>query len=130
MQKIVTSIRVFFVYAFLLGLIYPLFIMGISQVIFPHQANGSLRKSNDKVIGSTLIAQEFTSLKYFHSRFSAINYNAASSGGSNLAPSNKKLIELTKGHIAQLKSENEWSANLSLPADMILNSASGLDRST
>jgi len=127
MQKIVTSIRVFFVYAVLLGLIYPLFIMGISQVIFPHQANGSLRKSNDKIIGSTLIAQEFTSPRYFHSRFSAINYNAVSSGGSNLAPSNKKLIELTKDHITQVKLENDWSTNLLLPADMVLNSASGLD---
>lgn len=127
MQKIVTSIRVFFVYAVLLGLIYPLFIMGVSQVMFPHQANGSLHKSNDKIIGSTLIAQEFTSPKYFHSRFSAINYNAASSGGSNLAPSNKKLIELTKDHITQVKLENEWPASLLLPADMTLNSASGLD---
>ena len=127
MQKLLTSLRVFITYAVLLGLIYPLFIMGVGHVMFPHKANGSLLMRNDKVIGSTLIAQEFTSPKYFHSRFSAIDYNAASSGGSDLAPSSKKLIDLTKDHIRQIRLENGLSANLQLPADIVLNSASGLD---
>lgn len=127
MQKIVTSFRVFIAYAILLGLIYPFFIMGIGHIIFPYQANGSLLERHGKIIGSTLIAQEFTSNKYFHSRFSSINYNAASSGGSNLAPSSKKLIELTKEQIKKAKLENELSVNIQLPADMVLDSASGLD---
>jgi K+-transporting ATPase ATPase C chain len=127
MQKLATSLRVFIAYAVLLGLIYPLFIMGIGHVIFPHQASGSLLMRNDRVIGSTLIAQEFTSPKYFHSRFSAVNYNAVASGGSDLAPSNKKLIDLTKEHIQQIRLENGLSPSLQLPADIALNSASGLD---
>ncbi|CAL7960577.1 K(+) transporting P-type ATPase subunit KdpC [Gammaproteobacteria bacterium] len=127
MQKLVISLRVFITCAVLLGLIYPLFIMGIGHVIFPHKANGSLLMRNDKVIGSTLIAQEFTSPKYFHSRFSAINYNATSFGGSNLAPSSKKLIDLAKGRIQQIRLENGLAANSQLPADIVLDSASGLD---
>ena len=127
MQKIVASFRVFFIYAILLGLVYPFFIMAVGYIIFPHQANGSLIKRNGKNIGSTLIAQEFTSPGYFHSRFSSINYDAANSGGSNLAPSSKKLIAVTKEYIRKIKTENEFPSNLSLPADMVLDSASGLD---
>jgi len=127
MQKLITSFRVFIICTILFGLIYSLLMAGIGQIIFPHQANGSLLMRNDKVIGSTLIAQEFTSPKYFHSRFSAINYNAASSGGSNLAPSSKKLIDLTKDHIQQIRLENGLSTDLQLPADIALSSASGLD---
>ncbi|MEI8054720.1 MAG: K(+)-transporting ATPase subunit C [bacterium] len=117
MQKLAISLRVFIAYAVLFGLVYPFFIMGIGCVIFPHRANGSLLVLNDKIIGSTLIAQEFASPKYFHSRFSAIN----------LEPSSKKLLDLAKERIQQIRLENELSANSRLPADMVLDSASGLD---
>ena len=127
MQKLITSLRVFIVFTVLLGLIYPLFIMGISNVIFPYQAGGSLIKRHDQVVGSTLIAQEFASHKYFQSRFSAVNYDAANSGASNLAPSSRKLIEQTEAHIKHVMVENEFSENHRLPADMVLESSSGLD---
>ncbi len=128
MQKLITSCRAFLVFALFLGLIYPLFIMGIGQVIFPVKANGSLLKNHDNtIIGSKLIAQEFTAHKYFHSRFSAINYNAADSGASNLSISNAKLYKQTKKHINHIRLENDFPDDMKLPADMVLESASGLD---
>ena len=127
MQKLITSIRVFFGFAILLGLGYPLFIVVISNAIFPYQANGSLLEHNDKTIGSALIAQEFTSHKYFHSRFSAVNYDARNSGGSNLAASNEKLYKQTEKYINHVRIENDFKADLKIPADMVLSSASGLD---
>ena len=111
--------RIFAVFAVLFGMIYPLFIMGISHIIFSYQANGSLIKHNNKIIGSKLIAQEFTSPKYFHGRFSLANYN--------LAQSSKKLIDQTRDHIKQVRIENWLPENLQLPADMVLYSASSLD---
>ena len=127
MQKLITSIRVFLVFTILLGLVYPLLIMVIGQTIFPYQAKGSLIIYQGKTIGSALIAQEFTSDKYFHSRFSAVNYNASHSGGSNLAMSNASLYQQVEKHIAQVKLENNLPPDAKLPADMVLNSASGLD---
>ncbi|EKE01641.1 MAG: hypothetical protein ACD_21C00084G0004 [uncultured bacterium] len=127
MQKLNTSLRAFIAFAVLLGLVYPLFIIGVSKVFFPCQAKGSLIKQQDKIIGSTLIAQEFTSSKYFHSRFSASNYNAASSGVEGLAPSSKKLIEQSEGRIKQVRLENGLYDNSKLPADIVLDSSSGLD---
>ena len=122
----------------LCGLVYPLAMTGIAQVIFPHQANGSLIEQNGKVIGSELIGQNFTSDKYFHGRPSATTapdpkdpsktvaapYNAANSGGSNLGPSNKALIDRVKGDIANLQKENPGAA---VPIDLVTTSASGLD---
>lgn len=127
MQKLITSIRVFIICTILFGLVYSLFIMVIGQVIFPHQANGSLLKRDGKIIGSTLIAQNFTSPKYFHSRFSSVDYKAETSGGSNLAPSSKNLINLSKERAKQIRVENDLPENAQLPADIVLNSASGLD---
>ena len=111
----------------ILGLLYPLTIMLIGQILFPYQANGSLIKHRGKIIGSSLIAQEFNSYKYFHSRFSAIKYNATSSGASNLAPSNKILYQKTKQRVRQMQIENSLQESISLPADMVFSSASGLD---
>lgn len=127
MQKIFIALRAFVVFAMLFGIIYPFFIMGVGNLIFPYQAQGSLLVHDNKIIGSELIAQEFLSHKYFHSRFSAVNYNAANSGGSNLAPSNKKLIERVMHNIKHTKIENGLSTKVTLPADMVLASASGLD---
>jgi potassium-transporting ATPase KdpC subunit len=120
------------------GLVYPLAMTGIAHVIFPHQAQGSLVERDGKVVGSELIGQVFESDKYFHGRPSATTapdpndptktvpapYNAANSGGSNLGPSNKALIDRVQGDINKLKQENPSAA---VPADLVTTSASGLD---
>jgi K+-transporting ATPase ATPase C chain len=120
------------------GLAYPLAMTGIAQVLFPRQANGSLIERDGKVVGSVLIGQLFTGDGYFHGRPSATNtpdpndatktvdapYNAANSGGSNLGPTNKALIERVKGDVDKLKGEN---ASVPVPIDLVTTTASGLD---
>jgi K+-transporting ATPase ATPase C chain len=120
------------------GLAYPLGMTGISQMLFHHQANGSLIVQGDKVIGSSLIGQNFTSEKYFHGRPSATTdtdpkdptktipapYNAANSSGSNLGPTSKALIDRVKEDTAKLEAENP---GVPVPADLVTTSASGLD---
>ena len=120
------------------GLAYPFAITGIAQVIFPYQALGSLVERDGQVVGSALIGQEFTSEGYFHGRPSATTtpdpndstktvpapYNAANSGGSNLGPTNKSLIERIQSDIEKLKQENP---SAQVPADLVTTSGSGLD---
>jgi potassium-transporting ATPase KdpC subunit len=120
------------------GLVYPLTMTGIAQVLFPRQAQGSLIERNGVVVGSELVGQVFESDKYFHGRLSATTapdpkdstktvtapYNAANSGGSNLGPSNKALVDRVQGDIDKLKQENPSAA---IPADLVTTSASGLD---
>jgi potassium-transporting ATPase KdpC subunit len=120
------------------GLVYPLAMTGIAQVLFPRQAQGSLVERNGTVVGSELIGQVFQSDKYFHGRPSATTapdpndstktvpapYNAANSGGSNLGPSNKALIDRVQGDMDKLKQENP---SMPVPADLVTTSASGLD---
>src|SRR5713101_7576236 len=120
------------------GVVYPFAITGIAQVIFPDKAQGSLLERDGKVVGSALIGQEFTSEGYFHGRPSATTapdpndstktvpapYNAANSGGSNLGPTNKSLIERVQGDVEKLKQEN---ASAQVPIDLVTTSASGLD---
>ena len=107
-----TSIRFTLVTAVLLGLGYPLFITGIAKSFFPHKATGSLILKDGQVIGSELIAQSFTSDKYFHPRPSAAGngYDATSSGGSNLAQSNAKLAQRIQGDIDKLQAANPRQA--------------------
>ena len=111
----------------LTGLIYPIGMTGIAQALFPNQANGSLIDKDGKVIGSRLIGQAFVSDRYFRGRPSAAGnngYDAASSGGSNLGPTNAKLIERIKNDAAKLKAEN---SNTPVPMDLVTTSGSGLD---
>ena len=120
------------------GLAYPLAITGVAGAIFPKQAEGSLIERDGKVIGSSLIGQEFTSDKYFHGRPSATTapdpkdssktvpapYNAANSGGSNLGPTSKALDDRIKEDVAKLKAENPSQP---VPVDLVTTSGSGLD---
>lgn len=122
-----TSILFTIVTTVLLGLGYPLFVTGIAAVIFPHKAAGSLiTLQNGTVIGSELIAQSFTSDKYFHPRPSAAGngYDATASGGSNLAQSNKALVTRIQGDIDKLAAQNPGKP---VPIDMVTTSGSGLD---
>jgi K+-transporting ATPase ATPase C chain len=122
----------------LTGLVYPLGMTGIAQIVFPHQANGSLIEKDGKVIGSSLIGQNFTSDKYFHGRPSATTepdpkdstktvatpYAADNSAGSNAGPTAKSLIERVTGDAKTLKEEN---SSVPVPVDLVTTSASGLD---
>jgi K+-transporting ATPase ATPase C chain len=121
-----TSIRFTIVTAVIFGLGYPLLMTGLAHILFPHQAAGSLIVRNGQVIGSELIAQSFTTDRYFHPRPSAAGngYDATSSGGTNLAQSNAKLPQRMQADIDKLAAENPGKP---VPIDMVTYSASGLD---
>jgi K+-transporting ATPase ATPase C chain len=138
LREIRPAIVVLVALTLITGLVYPLAMTGIAKVVFSRQAEGSLIERDGKVVGSALIGQEFTSDKYFHGRPSATTapdpadssksvaapYNAANSGGSNLGPSNKALIDRVQADIDSLKKENPSAA---VPADLVTTSGSGLD---
>ena len=108
------------------GLFYPLAVTALSQLLFPYRANGQLIERNGKLVGSRIIGQEFTGPGYFHSRPSAAGtgYDPTSSGGNNLGPTNKALIDRVKGDIAKLQAENPGTL---IPVDLVTSSGSGLD---
>src|SRR4051812_41601054 len=110
----------------LLGVVYPLVITGLAQVIFPDKANGQLIEQNGQIVGSKIIGQAFSSAGYFRSRPSAAGtgYDAANSGGTNLGPTNKKLVDSVKQAVAAAQKDNPGTP---VPVDMVTSSASGLD---
>jgi potassium-transporting ATPase KdpC subunit len=112
----------------LFGLIYPLVVTGLSQLLFPEKANGQIIERNGKLVGSRIIGQAFNGPGYFHSRPSSAGtgngYDPTSSSGSNLGPTNKSLIDRVNGDVQQLRAENPSSA---IPVDLVTTSGSGLD---
>ena len=126
-KHLTTSVLMTIATTVLLGILYPLLVTGLAQVLFPHQANGQLIQRNGVVVGSRLIGQPFSGPGYFHSRPSAAGvagYDATASGGSNFAPTNQKLIDRVNADLARVQKENPGTP---VPADLVTTSASGLD---
>lgn len=113
-------------FALLLGLAYPLLVLGVGQAVFPSQANGSLVREGDKVVGSTVIGQAFTSDRYFQTRPSGAGkgYDGLSSSGSNYGPTSQALIDRVKGDVEKARAAG---VNGPIPADLVTASGSGLD---
>ena len=128
-SQISPGLRINLFLTILLGIAYPLAVTGICQVVFPHQANGSLITQGDKVIGSELIGQNFAKPEYFHPRPSAAGndgYDPTASSGSNYGPTNQKLIDRVKASVEQFHKENP-DYHGPIPADLLTASGSGLD---
>src|SRR5579871_923583 len=125
-KNLITSILMTFFMTILLGILYPLLVTGLAQVLFHEKANGQIIQKNGQAIGSRIIAQPFTSAKYFHPRPSNAGngYDPTNSGGTNYASTNQKLVDRVKSDAAALHQENP---SMSIPVDLITTSASGLD---
>jgi K+-transporting ATPase ATPase C chain len=137
-KEIRPAIVLLVAFTLITGLVYPLAMTGLAQVLFPYQSNGSLIQRDGKVVGSDLIGQQFSGDGYFHGRLSATTmpdpndpskpvdgpYNAVNSMGSNLGPTNKALLERVKGDVDKLKVENPGAQ---VPIDLVTTTASGLD---
>src|ERR1700740_21963 len=125
-KNLITAFLMTVAMTVLLGLIYPLIVTALAQLLFHDKANGQIISNNGEAIGSRIIAQPFTSAKYFHPRPSAAGngYDAANSGGTNLASTNQKLIDRVRADAAALHQENPSQP---IPVDLLTTSASGLD---
>jgi potassium-transporting ATPase KdpC subunit len=130
LKEIITSLLATIVFALVLCGLYPLIVYGAGQLLFSHQANGSLiENAEHKIIGSEWLGQSFTSAKYFHPRPSAAGtgYDAANSSGSNLGPTSQKLIDSVKAAVEQYRKDNGLAADILVPGDAVTSSGSGLD---
>jgi K+-transporting ATPase ATPase C chain len=125
-KNLITAVLMTVVTTILFGLLFPLLITGLAQVLFPKQANGELVSKSGKLVGSRLIGQSFSSPGYFHSRPSnaGTRYDASNSGGSNLGPTNQSLVARVQGDADRLQAENPGAG---IPLDLLTTSASGLD---
>jgi len=125
-RNFVISVLMTIATTILLGIIYPLVVTGLAQVMFPHKANGQLIQKDGKIVGSSIIGQGFAGAGYFHSRPSAAGngYDAGNSAGSNLGPTNQKLIDRVKSEVATAQADNPGKA---VPIDLVTTSASGFD---
>ena len=125
-KNLIISVLMTIATTILLGIIYPLVVTGIAQVIFPKKANGQFIEDNGKIVGSRIIGQAFSSPGYFHSRPSAAGngYDATASNGSQYGPTNQKLIDRVKGDVAAAQGENPGAP---VPIDLVTASGSGLD---
>jgi K+-transporting ATPase ATPase C chain len=123
-KNLATAVLMTIATTVLLGTIYPLVVTGIAQVLFPKKANGQLIEANGKIIGSRIIAQAFTAPGYFHPRPSAVAYDPTNSNGSQLGPTNQKLVDRVKGDVTTAQAENPGTP---VPIDLVTASASGLD---
>jgi K+-transporting ATPase ATPase C chain len=123
-KNLVTAILMTIATTILLGIIYPLVVTGLAQLLFPQKANGQLIQSNGKVVGSHIIAQAFTGPGYFHPRPSAAGYDPTNSNGSQLGPTNRKLIDRVKDAVAAAQADNP---GVPIPVDLVTASASGFD---
>jgi K+-transporting ATPase ATPase C chain len=125
-KNLLISVLMTVVTTVLFGIFYPLIVTGLAQLIFPHRANGQLIVKAGKVVGSTIIGQGFSGAEYFHPRLSAAGngYDAANSGGSNLGPTNQKLLDRVKSNVAANQQDNPGTP---VPIDLVTTSASGFD---
>src|SRR5689334_3388267 len=125
-KNLITAVLMTIATTILLGIIYPLVVTGLAQLIFPKQANGQLIQKDGKVIGSSILAQGFSSPGYFHPRpsFAGNGYDPMNTNGSQLGPTNQKLIDRVRGDVANAQAENP---NTPVPIDLVTGSASGLD---
>lgn len=123
------AVKMVLIFTVLLGFVYPMVVTGLAQALFPKQANGSLIRRDGQVIGSELLGQAFAGPRYFHPRPSAAGsgYDATASGGSNLAPTSKVLIDRVRSDSDKLIAENPGLKRGAVPVDMVTTSASGLD---
>ena len=127
MKLFIQSIRQIIVWTILVGVAYPLIMTGVAQLLFRHQANGSLIERNGAVVGSELLAQQFTGEKYFWPRPSAGSYATVPSGASNLGPTSQALQSNVTANATAFRTGNKLAADAPVPADMVFTSASGLD---
>ena len=123
-KNLITAVLMTIATTLLLGIIYPLAVTGLAQILLPDKANGQLLNVKGKIVGSRILGQGFSGAAYFHPRPSATNYDASNSNGSQYGPTNQKLIDRVKGDVAALKAENP---NTPIPVDLVTTSASGID---
>jgi len=128
MKQLMIAIKATILLTVITGLLYPLAVTGLAQILFPHQANGSLITVNGKTVGSDLLGQSFSKPEYFHGRPSAAGngYDGLSSGGSNYGPTNQKLADRVRDDVRRVRLENPGYSG-PVPADLVTASGSGLD---